>query len=577
MIQIELSVPEVHRKMVHVKMKFKATQNEQVIQLSSWRPGRYEIGNFAKNVSHVRCSNAQGDQLRWNKAAKDQWQIHNSRVEELIFEFNYNAAELNAGSTYVNSQMLYVNPVNCIPFIPGFENQPYEIRIVEDYAFLSSGLQVIDGIMHANSFDEVADSPFVASHKREILKETFLGCTFEAHLFGNATLDRERFWNDVKKYTELQVAIFGDFPDLIFPNTHSENRNYIYLLHFTPYFMHHGVEHTTSTVIVMGPGDTFDKEEKYNELLAICSHELFHTWNIKTLRPADMMPYDFTRENYSQLGYVAEGVTTYYGDLCLIRSGIWNIDLWKNSLEQWLNNHHKNFGRFSYSVADSSVDTWLDGYTPGTPWRKVSIYNEGALLSIYLDLQLIIQSEGKYSLDDVMRQLYQTKGKSKQGYTADDYWNTLSDFGLANANFIRATMAESPFDFSEVLRESFEKIGVQLTWEDSPISTERLFGFGVEPGGIKTKLNLVAPESAADKAGLWYGDEIIEIDGIGVEKNAPFLLEDRTEAHVRFIRNSVPFETTLQVNPDATTIKRSKLEFVNPNHPLFKFWIGSRK
>jgi predicted metalloprotease with PDZ domain len=327
----------------------------------------------------------------------------------------------------------------------------------------------------------------------------------------------------------------------------------------------------------MGPGDSFDKEEKYNELLAICSHELFHTWNIKTLRPADMMPYDFTRENHSQLGYVAEGVTTYYGDLCLVRSSIWNLDLWKKSLEDWLNAHHKNFGRFSYSVADSSVDTWLDGYTPGTPWRKVSIYNEGALLSIYLDLQLIIQSEGKYSLDDVMRKLYETKGKLKIGYTADDYWNTLSEFGLANANYIRSTMAESPFDFSEVLRESFEQIGVELTWENSPVSTERVFGFGVDQNGAKTKINLVAPDSAADNAGLWYGDEIIEIDGIGVEKNTAFLLEDRQEADIRFIRNSVPFETKLQALPEHTTIKRSKIDFKQINHPLFKYWVGTRK
>jgi predicted metalloprotease with PDZ domain len=339
--------------------------------------------------------------------------------------------------------------------------------------------------------------------------------------------------------------------------------------------MHHGVEHTTSTVIVMGDGENFDREEKYNELLAICSHELFHTWNVKTLRPVEMMPYDFTKENYTQLGYVDEGVTTYYGDLCLRRSGIWNNELWKESLEKWLNTHHRNYGRYSYSVADSSIDTWLDGYTPGVPWRKVSIYNEGALLSMILDIELIAATNGQKSMDNVMHQMYQKFAKENIGYSVNDYWKTLVDTGLSNANEFKVNIAESAIDYSDYLKNAFEKIGVELIWSPSAIATERLFGFSIDIQQGKSKVSSVCMNSASDLGGLWYGDEILEIDGIAVDRNVNFLIESTTTTQLLILRNGVQMELTLHSEPELPIIQQSHIVFPE-NNALFDYWIGKR-
>jgi hypothetical protein len=339
--------------------------------------------------------------------------------------------------------------------------------------------------------------------------------------------------------------------------------------------MHHGVEHVTSTVIVMGDGENFDREDKYNEMLAICSHELFHTWNVKTLRPVEMMPYDFTKENYTQLGYVDEGVTTYYGDLCLRRSGIWNNDLWKTSLEKWLNTHHRNYGRFSYSVADSSIDTWLDGYTPGVPWRKVSIYNEGALLSMILDIELIAATNGQKSMDDVMHQMYQQFAKNKIGYSVNDYWKTLEEKGLPNAQEFRKNIAEKAVDYSEYLQNAFNKMGVELIWSPSAIATERLFGFSVDIQMGKSKVTSVCMNSAADMGGLWYGDEILEVDGITVDKNVNFLIEATTTTQLLILRNGVQFELTLHSKPELPLIQQSHIAFPQSN-ALFDYWLGKR-
>jgi predicted metalloprotease with PDZ domain len=461
--------------------------------------------------------------------------------------------------------MLYVNPVNCIPFLPGRANENYIVEILDSYAHLSCGLPHEGTKMFAQNFDELADSPFVASRNIEVLSQEVNGVTFLANIFGITNLNFERFWNDVRIYTELQLNIFGEFPV----------SKYRYLLHFTPYFMHHGVEHNTSTVIVMGHGENFDREEKYNEMLAICSHELFHTWNVKTLRPVEMMPYDFTKENYTQLGYVDEGVTTYYGDLCLRRSGIWNNDLWILSLEKWLNTHHRNYGRYSYSVADSSVDTWLDGYTPGVPWRKVSIYNEGALLSMILDIELIAATNGEKSMDDVMHQMYQQFAKKNIGYSVEDYWKTLVDSGLSNANKFKTNIAESAIDYSSYLKKAFDKIGVELIWSPSAIATERLFGFSVDLQMGKSKVTSVCMNSAADIGGLWYGDEILEVDGITVDKNVNFLIEATTKTQLLILRNGVQFELTLHSKPELPIIQQSHIAFPE-NNSLFNYWIGQR-
>ena len=125
-------------------------------------------------------------------------------------------------------------------------------------------------------------------------------------------------------------------------------------------------------------------KEKYNSLLHICSHELYHTWNIKAIRPVEMFPYDYTKENYFRTGYVAEGVTTYMGDLMLHKAKVTTWEEFKKTQNQNLERHLMNYGRMNLSVADSGFDSWLDGYKLGSPNRKVSIYADGALCMLCL-------------------------------------------------------------------------------------------------------------------------------------------------------------------------------------------------
>jgi predicted metalloprotease with PDZ domain len=233
--------------------------------------------------------------------------------------------------------------------------------------------------------------------------------TFHIWVQGDCMLDWEQVTTDFRKFTEVQMEMMQGFPC----------SDYYFLFHWLPFQHYHGVEHQNSTVITLGPAS--QAEALYADMLGISSHELFHTWNVIRIRPAELLPYDFTKENYFPTGFVAEGITTYYGDLFLVRAGVFSVEAYLKELSQTLNKHFKLGNRSSLSLIDSSFDLWLDGYTMGAPGRKVSIYNKGALAALILDLEIRRLTKNARSLDDVIRELWKQFGDMQSGYTLQDY------------------------------------------------------------------------------------------------------------------------------------------------------------
>ena len=192
-----------------------------------------------------------------------------------------------------------------------------------------------------------------------------------------------------------------------------------------------------------------------------------------------------------------------------------------------------------------------------------------------LDIELIAATNGEKSMDDVMHRMYQQFAKKNIGYSVEDYWKTLVDSGLSNANEFKTNIAESAIDYSSYLKNAFDKIGVELIWSPSAIATERLFGFSVDLQMGKSKVTSVCMNSAADMGGLWYGDEILEVDGITVDKNVNFLIEATTTTQLLILRNGVQMELTLHSKPELPIIQQSHISFPE-NNSLFNYWIGKR-
>lgn len=387
------------------------------LQLPSWRPGRYELQHFAKNIQYFEVFNQHGQKLPATKITKDRWLVQLNGATSLTARYNYYAQVINAGSSYVDDHILYVNPVNLCIYAEGRLDEKCSIDLYlnpnEQVAGATASVSRKDKSLHQLHFDDfyhLADTPFIvsASLKHDYYK---IGkVKFHLWFEGNLVPDFKRIKADFKKFTQAQIEVFGDFPE----------KEYHFITWILPIPYYHGVEHRSSTMQVLGP-DSQNFEELYIDLLGLASHELFHTWNICKIRPVELLPYDYTRENYFPTCFVAEGVTTYYGDLMLSRSKVFNKNQYFTELEARFKRHFDHADHASQSLVESSWDLWLDGYTASIPDRKVSVYHKGAIAAQILDLHIQQVSGHERSLDNVMKLMWERFGKPFKGYSIQDY------------------------------------------------------------------------------------------------------------------------------------------------------------
>ena len=484
--------------------------DETLVQLPAWRPGRYELGNFAKNVQKWAAFDEKGNPLKFQKQTKDSWKVQTKGIAELHIKYNYYAAEINAGSTFLDETQLYMNPVNCCLYIPERINEKCEMELL-----LPASYQLACGAKHSGNgtvtiacadFHELADSPFIASASLQHNKFVSAGIEFHFWFQGECRPDWEKLNADFIKFCDHQLAMMKKAPF----------EAYHFLFQILPQRIYHGVEHTTSTVIALGPGYNLMKGDLYEDMLGVSCHELFHAWNIKTIRPVEMQPYDYTKENYSKLGYVCEGVTTYYGDYLLYRSGVFTEEQYFGTFNERLPKHFDNAGRFNMSVADSSFDTWLDGYAPGIPNRKTNIYDEGNLLAFITDMFIRRNSENKHSLDDVMRHLYDEFALKQKGYSDKDYKGLIEHYANASFDVIFDEYINGVHDYEPLLEEAMGYIGCGLQKSNPSKFHEHALGMKVQESAGLCRVTAVYPGSVADLAGIAIGDDLLAINNVQV-------------------------------------------------------------
>ena len=478
------------------------------LQLPSWRPGRYELGNFAKNIKDFNVLCRDNKKVRFSKKTKDLWELECQYSDQIIITYSYYAHELNAGSTYLDENQLYINPVNCMFYNSQDTNLEYEIefKLPSDFKIYTSLENTGNNTLKATNFDQLADSPIIASNSFQQRSLTISNINFSFCFQGEVKVNWEKMLKDFTSFINYQINIFGSFP----------HKKFLFLFQITPYSSYHGVEHHHSTVILLGPSyDVF--KNLYKELLGVSSHELYHVWNVKGIRPSDMLPYDFSKENYTEMGYVTEGVTTYMGDRILYESGVFSTDQYFKELEKLFQRHFHSDGRNHYSVSESSFDTWLDGYVQGIPGRKVSIYIEGALIALICDAKIRKGTGHKKSLHDVMRAMY-SGSKEITSYDMNDYKSTLEAISGESFSSIFDKIIYGKEDFMDFLEEAFKVFG----WKFSVIKSENIsWQLGLKTyfknGHLKV-LN-VLENSAGHNSKIIKEDEILAVNDFRIDNN----------------------------------------------------------
>lgn len=517
-IQFKLSAPHRISHFAEIEMTVDTSGSEEItFELPSWRPGRYELGNFAKNIRKWKASNERGQALAYKKTSKDSWQVSTDSASKVIIRYEYFCCQADAGACWIDEHQIYINPVHCFLFIQErlHESCILELNVPKNYQIATSLKKADDNVFFATDFHELYDSPFIASdslqHKKYRVNET----DFFIWMQGKCKPDWDLILKDFKALTEEQFGLMGDFPF----------EEYHFLVQVLPYNFYHGVEHLKSTVLVIGPGEELMSQSQYENLTGLASHELFHAWNVKTIRPAEMHPYNYKKENYSRLGYVYEGVTSYYGDLILARSKVYSSDQFFNEINARLQKHFDNPGRFNLSVADSSFDTWLDGYSIGIPGRKSSIYDEGCITAMMTDLLIRKKTNGQFSLDDVMKTLYFDFGKKNIGYSEHDYISIVEYFAKDSFADFFLDFVYGVEDDEKFLNELLAAAGCELNKRPSGLSTERYFGFKTVVNENRTVVSAIAAGSPAFLAGLGLNDEIVAVNENKIEQNIDALLK----------------------------------------------------
>jgi predicted metalloprotease with PDZ domain len=358
-----------------------------------------------------------------------------------------------------------------------------------------------------------------------------------------------------------------------------------------------GTEHLNSTVMQAAPS-RFDTAESYRGFLGLASHEMFHTWNVKQLRPADLKPYDYQREQYSRLLWVVEGTTSYYDDLTLVRTGHMKPDDYLKNLGEAIDAARRRPGSGIQSLEDSSFDSWIkyNRPSPDSVNSTVSFYDKGAQASLVLDMEIRRASGGKASLDNAMQSMYRGYPLSGPGYTSDNVLAAVSAAAGADLtdSFTRAVRSTEALDFERAL----EVVGLEVTLKpakkdgadekaaeseggDAPKEKSYL-GFTVTDQAGIASVSAVLADGPAYSAGLLAGDQIVAVNGERFRASDLDGLLKRLKpgdaARVSFFRYDALRELELRAAavPDGKwTVSRTK-EPAAEQRAAYEAWLGQK-
>lgn len=510
MIKYNISYKNPHKHLIDFELTTSTKNKEKLqFQLSAWRPGRYELADFAQNIINWQAYNEKDEKLSFKKITKDLWEVECKNCNEIKIIYNFYANQLDAGACYLDEHQLYINPVHCMFYITDRINDEYHLKmnLPKNYTIASSMLQV-GNVLKVKGYDLLAESPIICSDSLQHDSYIVSGITFNLWFQGKCQPNWKKLKKDFTAFTKSQINHFGGFPV----------DEYHYFFQITPFRSYHGVEHTKNTVLLLGPGNEI-MDKRYEDLLGVCSHELYHTWNIKAIRPIEMYPYDYTKENYFRTGFVAEGVTTYMGDLMLYNSGVFNWNEFVKTQNQNLERHLMNYGRFNLSVADSGFDNWLDGYKLGAPNRKTSIYPDAALCMLMVDIEIIKNSNGKSSLHSVMKELYKEFALKSRGYSENDFQNICVKYGGEKVKEIFKNHIYGTNNYVPSLETALDLVGLQLKEKKNANLSAQYFGFVAIKENERLIIKKVEPDSEADQNEIAVEDEITEINGIKIKNN----------------------------------------------------------
>ncbi len=528
-ISFTVAMSRPHTHLFDIDVAIKRTANgpqEELLVMPVWTPGSYLVREFERNVQDFAAVDAAGQPLKWEKTNKNTWRVNTNGAREWHATYRVYANELSVRTSELNSEHAFWNNANLLMYLEGSLKSPSTVRVLApDVWKVATGLPGVPGqknTFRAENFDILYDSPFEASNFKTLVFNV-KGVPHRIVIDGAGNYDPERMRTDVQKIVETEVEIMGgEIP----------YHDYTFILHLRSN-AGGGLEHLNSTALgyprfgfrirsgdratSAAPNATDGFERDYRGFLGLVSHEFFHLWNVKRIRPDALGPFDYTQENYTKVLWVAEGITAYYSDLALRRAGLISESDYLSATARAIQAMQNTPGRLVQSVEESSFDAWVKYYRPdeNSVNSQVSYYDKGALLGLLLDLEIRKRSSGAKSLDDVMRYLYAEFYKKDRNYGPADFQKAteLMAGGSLEEFFSKYVHGKEELDYNAAL----EAAGLKL--ETSAAANARVyFGADVAEEEGRLMVRRVYAGSPAYDQGLNAGDQIVAMDNMRATK-----------------------------------------------------------
>ncbi|HEX8845348.1 MAG TPA: PDZ domain-containing protein [Pyrinomonadaceae bacterium] len=515
-ISFTVSMSKPHTHLLEVEMRLRDARLPAQINLVMpvWSPGSYLIREFERHVQDFAAADTQsGRALSWQKTNKNIWRVETGGSRDLRVTYRVYANDLSVRTNDLDDSHAHWNNVALLIYPEGHLNAPSTLRVVPygDWK-VATGLPAIQGrpnTFRAENFDVLYDSP-VEVGKLKTIQFEVRGVPHRIVIDGDGNYDMERMRRDVQKIVETEVAMMGDIP----------YRDYTFILHAYSR-SDGGLEHLNSTSLIM-ERNSFRPDGNWKDFLSLVSHEFFHLWNVKRIRPDALGPFDYSRENYTKLLWVAEGLTQYYAPLILRRAGLLSEEEYLERMSGEIQSLQDTPGRLVMSLEEASFDAWIKYYRQdeNSGNSQVSYYDKGQIVGLLLDLEIRKRSGGAKSLDDVMRYLYTEFYKKNRNYTPEDFQRAselMAGSSLENF-FARYVRGRDELEYDSALGA----VGLQLGDADktSPPVERSYLGAQVVQEGDRLMVRRLFSGTAAYDQGLNAGDQIIALDGLRVNRDS---------------------------------------------------------
>ncbi|UCE90281.1 MAG: M61 family metallopeptidase [Pseudomonadota bacterium] len=545
----------------------------QAFALPAWIPGSYMVRDFARNVVAIDAQCASGP-VDIRKIDKSTWRCAPYEGPLTVTCLIY-AYELTVRSAWLDTTRGYFNGTSVFLAPRGMESQPCSVEIAAPVHTACANWRVATslpkapateqygfGLYQASDYDDLIDHP-VEMGRFDLVSFKAGGISHDVVVSGRHRADQPRLARDLQRICETHIGMFGELPSI---------ERYVFLV-MAVGDGYGGLEHRASCSLLCKRSDLpmAGQEqigEDYRTFLGLCSHEYFHTWNVKRIKPEAFVAYDLTREVHTRQLWAFEGITSYYDDLALVRSGLIKEESYLELLGQTATRVWRIPGRRMQSVADSSFDAWIKLYKPdeNTPNAAVSYYSKGALLALAVDMRIRKDSGGQRTLDDLMRALWKEYGAAGRGVpegAIEAMAATLAGVDLTDffARYLHGTddlpLAEllQPTGVRFVLRAAENEADKGGKADVEQDDKRPALGARTSENPLGARLDTVLSTGAAELAGLAGGDILVAIDGIRIDKRNlekvinSYRAGDKVTAHAFRRDELMVFSVELQAAP----------------------------